>query len=116
MAGSRGQQSAGQPVRQSSWANMCVCKRRGAAIAGLSIDACCCPSCLLPQLCRNALKCGTPPELTAALPGVTEVKLFLGGRVVCGRLTKQELVDLAAAAGATVTVVGEGRKCGMTVL
>jgi hypothetical protein len=59
---------------------------------------------LLPQLCRNALKCGTPPELTAALPGVTEVKLFLGGRVVCGRLTKQELVDLAAAAGMSVVL------------
>ena len=112
MAGSRGQQSAGQPVRQSSWANMCVCKRRGAAIAGLSIDACCCPSCLLLPLCSNALKRGSSPELAAALQGASHVKLFLGGEVVQPGLPLQQLLDQATALDKSV-VLPSGQGLGM---
>ena len=60
---------------------------------------------MLPPLCRNALKRGTSPELTAALQGVTGVRFFLGGLGVQKGLTMQEMYDLAAAAGVSVLLL-----------
>ena len=92
--------------RQKQWGLHIVCMQGPAALtAGLSIDSCCCPSCLLPPLCRNALKRGTSPELTAALQGVTGVRFFLGGLGVQKGLTMQEMYDLAAAAGVSVLLL-----------
>jgi hypothetical protein len=47
-------------------------------------------------LCSDALRCGTSPELAAALQGVSQAKVFVGGEEVRPGLTVQEMVDLAA--------------------
>ncbi len=82
---------------------MCLCQGRAAASAGLSIPDAAPPQLPLP-LCRLALRRGTSPDLAAALQGVTEARLFLGGEVVRDGLPVQDLVDDAAVEGLTVVL------------
>lgn len=51
-----------------------------------------------------ACQYGVSPDLAAALHGVTRVKLFLAGEAVRAGLTVEALVNLAAAAGASVVL------------
>ena len=66
---------------------------------------------LLP-LCRVALRGGASPGLAAALQGVTEAKLFLGGEMMRAGLTVQEMVDWAAEVGMSV-VLPSGQGLGL---
>lgn len=59
---------------------------------------------LLLPLCRRALNSGASPDLAAALQGVTQAKLFLGGEVVRVGLSEGQIVELAAAEGISVVM------------
>ncbi|PSC71831.1 2-hydroxychromene-2-carboxylate isomerase [Micractinium conductrix] len=61
---------------------------------------------------RAALKRNSSPDLAAALHGVTRVKLFLAGEAVRAGLAVDELVNLAAAVGASV-VLPSGQALGL---
>ena len=67
---------------------------------------------LLPPLCRAALTRGASPDLAAALQGVTDVKLLLGGEVVRAGMMVQRMVDLAAEARMSV-VLPSGQGLGL---
>jgi hypothetical protein len=89
-----------------------VCKWPSCFTAGLSAPAA--ASCWLLPLCRKALKDGTSPDLSAALAGVTQAKLFLGGEVVQSGLTAQEMFKRAALAHMTLVLpAGQGQGLGI---
>lgn len=48
-------------------------------------------------MCSAAIRIGALPSLAAALEGVTDVQLFLGGERVRAGLTVRQLAELAAA-------------------
>ncbi|KAL4440527.1 hypothetical protein ABPG75_003528 [Micractinium tetrahymenae] len=53
---------------------------------------------------RDAFKGGYSADLAATLQGVTQAKMFLGGRSVQSGVTVQEMADLAAAAGMSIVL------------
>ena len=58
------------------------------------------------------MQLGRCPALAAAVEGVTEVKLFLGGDMVRPGLTVQQLAEQAALVGVTL-VLPSGQELGL---
>lgn len=61
---------------------------------------------------REALSIAASPDLAAALQGVNEVKLFLGGEVLRAGLPMHKMVDIAAARGMSL-VLPSGQGLGL---
>ena len=114
--GQAGQRAGGKAGLQAQAVghtmNLCVCKWPSCFTAGLSVPAA--ASCWLLPLCRKALRDGTSPDLSAALAGVSQTKLFLGGEVVPSGLTAQEMFKRAALAHMTLVLpTGQGQGLGI---
>lgn len=108
-AGCTGQQVGGGHARRqpSAARRVRACRRRAAAAADPSAAP---AAAHVPS--RAALKRNSSPDLAAALHGVTRVKLFLAGEAVRAGLAVDELVNLAAAVGASV-VLPSGQALGL---